>query len=86
MKKKIIALVCCRGNSREIPNKNIFNIRWGLPSFLKSYAVFKSKLINEGNYFIKLPKKRNFDLDDKEDWYIGENIFKKLISDKNFIT
>ena len=75
-------------NRFNTPNSyvNIFNIKWGLPSFLKSYAVFKSKLINDGNYFIELPKKRNFDLDDKEDWYIGENIFKKLISDKNFIT
>ena len=55
----------------------IFNIRWGLPSDLINYKVFKEKLIKKGRG-VELSKPENFDIDDMDDWKIALNLFKSL--------
>ena len=66
-------------NRQELKEFYVFihNIRWGLPSYLSNYEVFKKKLLKNG-YGIKLSKLENFDIDDKEDWIVANNIFKLL--------
>ena len=57
---------------------NIFNIRWGKPSFLESYKSYKEQLLKKNNNHIFLNKLENFDLDDLYDWKISEVIHKKF--------
>ena len=66
-------------NRQELKNYYVFihNIRWGLPSDLIDYEIFKKNLLKNG-YGIKLSKLENFDLDDMEDWIIAKNLFKLL--------
>ncbi len=59
----------------------IFNIRWGLPSDLINYKIFKKKLVKKG-YGIELSKFENFDIDDLYDWKIALSVFKFLKNDK----
>lgn len=56
---------------------NIFNIRWGKPSHLKSYLNFKKQLLKDNSRSIELKKIDNFDIDDQDDWFISQTIFKK---------
>jgi len=53
----------------------INNIRWAKPSVLSSYDNYKRSVVNNGIDPIWLPKTRNFDLDDKDDWLIAEAVF-----------
>ncbi len=55
----------------------IFNIRWGAPSDLVDYKVFKKKLSSNG-YGVEISKLENFDIDDMDDWKIAESIFRSL--------
>ena len=55
----------------------IFNIRWGRPSDLSSYKIFKKNLTING-YGFELSKLENFDIDDKVDWKIATSVFKSL--------
>ena len=48
------------------------NLIWGKPSELRDRAKFKQKIILEGINPYFLGKTENFDLDDMEDWVIGE--------------
>ena len=68
MKKKIIALVCCRQNSRGIKNKNIKNF-YGKPLLYWTFKnIFKSKLFDkiylstDGKNISKVGKKLGFDV------------------------
>ncbi len=72
--KKFINL---RLNRQELKDLYVFihNIRWGRPSDLINYGIFKKKLLKNG-YGIKLSKLENFDIDDMDDWNIASNIFK----------
>ena len=56
---------------------NIFNIKWGKPSHLKSYKNFKRQLLKKNNGSLELKKIDNFDIDDKDDWFIAQTIFEK---------
>ena len=56
----------------------INNMRWGLPSSLENYNVYKNDIIKNGIIPIPLSKKHNFDIDDKDDWNIAEAVFEKL--------
>ena len=58
---------------------NIYNIRWGIPSLLEDYKKFKEQINFGINKFILLKKIENFDLDEIEDWEIGEIIFRDKI-------
>lgn len=58
----------------------INNMRWGKPSYLDSYEHFKNELVANGFAGVELPKTRNFDLDDLDDWDIAEAVMMKLIS------
>lgn len=66
-------------NRQELKDLYVFihNIRWGRPSDLNDYEIFKKNLLKNG-YGIKLSKLENFDLDDMEDWIIAKNLFKLL--------
>ncbi len=55
----------------------IFNIRWGKPTELQNYKLFKKKLSYNG-YGIELSKLENFDIDDQYDWEISSTVFKYL--------
>ena len=57
----------------------INNMRWGKPSYMVNYKIYKSKIIQNGINPIPLPKTKNFDLDDMEDWKIAESVFKSII-------
>ena len=57
---------------------NIFNLRWGKPSHLKSYHSYKKQLLKKNNRNIFLSKLENFDLDDIYDWKISELVHKKF--------
>lgn len=57
----------------------INNMRWAKPSHLISYENFKMEIIRNGYFGVKLPKMRNFDLDDLEDWEIAEAVMGKLV-------
>ena len=57
---------------------SINNMRWGKPSVLRTYESYKKEIVLNGFVPIWLPKARNFDLDDKEDWMIAEAVFKAL--------
>ena len=61
---------------------NIFNLRWGQPSKLASYRLFKKQLLKKNNKNIFLNKLENFDLDDHYDWKIAETIYKKFYNAK----
>ena len=56
----------------------INNMRWGKPSSMINYDKYKNEIIQNGILPIPLPKTRNFDLDDQEDWLIAEAVFEKL--------
>ncbi len=56
----------------------INNMRWGKPSFMTSYERYKNEIVDNGVLPIPLPKTKNFDLDDIEDWKIAEAVFEKL--------
>lgn len=56
----------------------INNIRWAKPSVLSSYDNYKKSVINYGIDPIWLPKTRNFDLDDQDDWLIAEAVFSNI--------
>lgn len=58
----------------------INNMRWGKPSHLYSYDNFKNEMIINGFVAVELPKTRNFDLDDLDDWNIAEAVMMQLIS------
>jgi CMP-N,N'-diacetyllegionaminic acid synthase len=59
----------------------IFNIRWGRPSDLINYKIFKKNLSKNG-YGIEISKLENFDIDDMEDWKIAISVFKSLKNDR----
>jgi CMP-N-acetylneuraminic acid synthetase len=61
---------------------NIFNIKLAKPSLLSSFAVFKQEVISSGVIPCWLPKTRNFDIDDIDDWNIAEAVFNGLFKDK----
>ena len=75
-KKKFINL---KLNRQELKNfyTYIFNIRWGRPTDLISYKVFKKNLSDRG-YGIEISKLENFDIDDIHDWKIASSVFKSL--------
>ena len=79
-KKKFINL---KLNRQELKNfyTFIFNIRWGRPSDLINYKVFKENLSKNG-YGVKISKLENFDIDDMEDWKIASSVFKAIRNDK----
>ena len=56
----------------------INNMRWGKPSYMTSYENYKKEIINNGVLPIPLPKTRNFDIDDQDDWCIAEAVYKGL--------
>jgi CMP-N-acetylneuraminic acid synthetase len=53
----------------------INNMRWGKPSYMTDYDVYKNEIIENGVLSINLPKIRNFDIDDPDDWRIAEAVF-----------
>ena len=57
----------------------INNIRWGKPSILSNYEIYKKHILKNGVHPIELSKVRDFDLDDHDDWKIAEIIFRNLI-------
>lgn len=59
----------------------IFNIRWGRPSDLINYKIFKKNLSRNG-YGVEISKLENFDIDDMEDWKIAISVFKSLQNDR----
>jgi|694.fasta_scaffold43280_4 CMP-N-acetylneuraminic acid synthetase len=59
----------------------IFNIRWGYPSDLTNYKIFKKNLLNNG-YGIKISKLENFDIDNREDWQIALSVFNSINNDR----
>jgi pseudaminic acid cytidylyltransferase len=58
----------------------ISNMRWGKPSVLNSYEKYKEEVVAKGFLPVELPKTRNFDLDDEDDWTIAEAVFNKLFT------
>ncbi len=58
----------------------INNMRWGKPSHLYSYENFKNEIVINGFLDVELPKMRNFDLDDLDDWDIAEAVMMQLIA------
>jgi len=58
----------------EITFSAINNIRWGKPSELNSYLAFTKTIGLKGFIPFWLPKLNNFDLDDKDDWFIAESV------------
>lgn len=56
----------------------INNTRWAKPSVLKSYDAYKQDIILNGIVPIELPKLRNVDIDDQDDWIIAEALFSKI--------
>ena len=56
----------------------INNMRWGKPSYMTSYENYKKEIIKNGVLPIPLPKTRNFDIDDQDDWCIAEAVYKGL--------
>lgn len=56
----------------------INNMRWGKPSVFDSYEAYKNEIVLNGIVPVWLPKIRNFDLDDQEDWEIAEAVFSML--------
>ena len=59
----------------------IFNIRWGKPSVLTEYEIFKKNLLSNANG-IEISKLENFDIDDMQDWKIAVSVFKSLKNDR----
>ena len=51
------------------------NMRWAKPTPLRSYEAYKQEVVRNGISPVCLPKLRNFDLDDLEDWRIAEAVF-----------
>ena len=67
--------------NRQSLNKfyvNIFNLRWGKPSYLASFLSYKKQLLQKNNKNVFLSKLENFDLDDLHDWKIAELVHKKF--------
>ena len=58
---------------------SISNMRWGKPSVMSNYNLYKNEIIGHGILPIPLPKTHNFDLDDMDDWQIAEAVFNKLL-------
>jgi len=56
----------------------INNMRWGKPSHMISYDDYKNEIIENGILPIPLPKVRNFDIDDQDDWRIAEAVYREL--------
>jgi hypothetical protein len=56
----------------------INNMRWGKPSHMISYDDYKKEIIENGVLPIPLPKVRNFDIDDQDDWRIAEAVYREL--------
>ena len=56
----------------------INNMRWGKPSYMISYDNYKKEIVENGVLPIPLPKTRNFDIDDQDDWRIAEAVYKEL--------
>lgn len=56
---------------------NIYNLRWGKPSFLENFMEFKKQIVKNNNKYLILKKFENFDIDDIEDWKIAEAVFEK---------
>ena len=56
----------------------INNMRWGKPSVLNDYDVYKKNIVDNGIIPIALPKISNIDLDDMEDWKIAEAVYGKF--------
>ncbi len=79
-KKKFLDLKLNRQDLKKFYTY-IFNIRWGRPSDLINYKIFKKNLLQHGNG-IEISKLENFDIDDKDDWKIAESVFKSLKNDK----
>jgi CMP-N-acetylneuraminic acid synthetase len=59
---------------------SINNMRWGKPSVFKSYEIYKKEVVLNGFVPVWLPKTRNFDIDDMDDWIIAEAVFQRLNS------
>ena len=45
-------------------------MRWGKPSFMRSYKRYKNEIVENGILSIPLPKTKNFDLDDIGDFIV----------------
>jgi pseudaminic acid cytidylyltransferase len=56
----------------------INNTRWAKPSVLASYDAYKEEVVENGIVPIELPKLRNVDIDEPDDWIIAEALFNKL--------
>lgn len=56
----------------------INNTRWAKPSVLTSYDAYKQDIIVNGIIPIELPKLRNVDIDDPDDWIIAEALFSRI--------
>lgn len=55
---------------------NTGDIRWGKPSYLKSYKLFKKKIQNEGYIGLPLNMNKYSDLNNMGDWNSAVKIFK----------
>jgi len=60
----------------------INNMRWGKPSYLQDYGNYKKEVIKNGIVPVKLPKLRNIDIDDMDDWRMAEAVFKTFFLEK----
>lgn len=56
----------------------INNTRWAKPSVLTSYDAYKTDIVLNGIIPIELPKLRNVDIDDPDDWIIAEALFNRI--------
>lgn len=56
---------------------NIYNLRWGKPSYLENFMKYKKQIVKSNNRYLFLKKYENFDLDDSDDWKIAEAVFKR---------
>lgn len=54
----------------------INNMRWGKPSYFRSYENYKNEVVMHGIIPVALPKLRNIDIDDMDDWKMAEAVFK----------
>ncbi len=56
----------------------INNMRWGKPSYFLDYDSYKTEVVTNGIVPVALPKLRNVDIDDTDDWKIAEVIFERF--------
>lgn len=60
----------------------INNMRWGKPSYFTDYDSYKTEVTINGVIPVPLPKLRNVDIDDIDDWKIAEAVFTTFFLNK----